>query len=88
MSTTPPNPAGAPVPIPVAPAGSTSQARIKVGKTPFAPPWLPRPWYAGAWDSAAGDWSLQPEWFATWDEAWACGLDLCHVQLWLDELDA
>lgn len=88
MSTTPPNPADAPVPTPVASAGSTPRPRVKVGRTPFAPVWLERPWYAGVWDSERGDWSLQPEWFETWPEAMTSAYELYDVQLWLEEFKA
>lgn len=86
MSTTPPNPAGAPVPTPVAPVGSTPRPRVVVGKTPFCPSDLPKPWYAGVWDRARDDWTVEPAWFETWQEAYADALGMCHFPLWLDEL--
>lgn len=88
MSTPPPNPAGAPVPTPVAPAGSTPPPRAKAGKTPFCPPDLAEPWYAGVWNPALGDWSIEPQWFDTWQQAYDCARDLAHFPLWLAEIDA
>ncbi|MEV0890301.1 hypothetical protein [Promicromonospora sp. NPDC050262] len=88
MSATPPNPAGAPVPTPVAPAGSNLVGRAVVGKTPYCPSDLPKPWYAGVWDRAQDDWTVEPAWFETWPEAYAHAVGLHHFPLWAAELRA
>lgn len=85
---TPKAPAGAPVTAPVAPAGSTPPPRAVAGKTPFCPPDLVKPWYAGVWDRTADDWSIEPQWFETWQEAYDCACSLADFPLWLGEFKA